>query len=316
MCAPFWKHGPCRRSSACANVQHTLETFFGPCAGRSMQLGLHCQSCAPRTIPFHRCGNDGRLCVRPRHVEHPVIVPAVSGFLAALIPRMRRDCRRHRHDRYVTALASCVAPVRQTLKVGDLGRLETLRAIRNTMFFSVFCMDIFAPCKVFCQEAQSCSLECEVEPFLEVPAEIRERDEAFSYVLDVWSRWDPPKDAEYYDLRKYPEADQGSFSGAGGASTFLHDAHLLRHTGDTNALVDTWTRTHQFSSTRSRDTRGSIQIQRNWARTHAQTRSHPETTSIVATSSTAEEETNDPNICVFAETKRLVDEAKRKQLYQ
>lgn len=99
--------------------------------------------------------------------------------------------------------------MRQTLKVDDLGRLETLRAIRNTMFFSVFCMDIFAPCKVLCQEAQSCSLECEVEPFLEVPAEIRERDEAFSYVLDAWSRWDPPNDAEYYDLRKYPEAYTG-----------------------------------------------------------------------------------------------------------
>lgn len=99
----------------------------------------------------------------------------------------------------------------------------SLATLRETNFFSLFRLDLFASCRVLCQEDQGCTLECEVDPTGGVPDFIEEEDQKFVYEIDGWYRLDPPvEDVEYYDLRSYPE----KYTGYDGSIVwqFIHDS--------------------------------------------------------------------------------------------
>lgn len=86
-----------------------------------------------------------------------------------------------------------------------------LDSLKDFDFFALYRVNLFGTCTLLCQADEQCDMRCEVEPVNSASKWLEERDEAdFSYVLDGWSRFDPPSEqAEYYSLAMYPETNTG-----------------------------------------------------------------------------------------------------------
>lgn len=89
--------------------------------------------------------------------------------------------------------------------------LDALQELRDLEFFSLFRLNLFAPCLALCEPEEVCDMRCAVEPVDDVSDWLRDKDEGdFDYKLDGWSRFDSPTEqAEYYSILQYPEGDTG-----------------------------------------------------------------------------------------------------------
>jgi hypothetical protein len=90
--------------------------------------------------------------------------------------------------------------------------LPLLAGIRERRFFRYFAVDLLASCMYMPTTEDPCGLDtCDVEPVMDVPPEIEERDfQESNFELDNWARWDQPSDfTEYYDLVENAEGNTG-----------------------------------------------------------------------------------------------------------
>mmetsp|Transcript_19960 Transcript_19960/g.43560 ORF Transcript_19960/g.43560 Transcript_19960/m.43560 type:complete len:402 (-) Transcript_19960:271-1476(-) len=132
--------------------------------------------------------------------------PAAAGLLvaSAAVAAAAGHSRRRKAGLYSARRVAVVA------HAGGEALDTAVDAVRDSLFCSVYCVDLLSPCRSLNQVEEACGFECEVEP-AQVPEWIRDLDrEEFVYELDAWFRWEPPSEfADYYDLRSSPEGYTG-----------------------------------------------------------------------------------------------------------
>lgn len=179
-----------------------------------MSMEIHAAPMKLRT-KGNRQLRSSRYCSRNSFAASPPLLQHTSGLLkiatAGLSVSMcLRSARRINaaSRRLYQKRIGCSAA--ESKVAGGPALEASLETLRETNFFSLFRLDLFASCRVMCQEDQGCTLECEVDPTGGVPDFIEEEDQNFVYEIDGWYRLDPPvEDVEYYDLRSYPEKYTG-----------------------------------------------------------------------------------------------------------